>query len=325
MDINSNPDNYNDNDVNNGIKTTRNTINTSIICPYCKHTMIYDVYEYVCPSCGYVYEEKEVVQKERAFDKEEYLERTHHGELIPYKTNNTSLGHPIFGAQYNGNKLDPKMLPTFIRLRKYDRYSQNPRLQRLKQALTSLERVSVDLGLPSHIIMRTIDIFTRVAMTGYIKGRKYTTVLAAVLYLACKESSIPHSIKSIANLLGTKPKSVGRCYREIVNNLEMNVPVTETHYINYIVKTATKLALPEKTKRLAISMLKEAHEKHHLYGRHPAAMAAVFIYIACKEDGIKLSQRTIAEAAGVTEVTLRISLYNILKSRSRKRAKAHHD
>jgi transcription initiation factor TFIIB len=52
-------------------------------------------------------------------------------------------------------------------------------------------------------------------------------------------------------------------------------------------------------------LLHNAEEKKIIAGKDPQGMAAAAIYIACVIEGEKKTQKEIAEAAGVTEVTVR--------------------
>jgi transcription initiation factor TFIIB len=63
--------------------------------------------------------------------------------------------------------------------------------------------------------------------------------------------------------------------------------------------------LPEKTKRFAIKILKKAEIQQIMAGKDPMGMAASALYIAGLETGNSITQRVMAEASGVTEVTIR--------------------
>jgi transcription initiation factor TFIIB len=75
--------------------------------------------------------------------------------------------------------------------------------------------------------------------------------------------------------------------------------------VHSIPKIASKIAINEKTQQTAIKLLHNAEEKKIIAGKDPQGMAAAAIYIACVIEGEKKTQKEIAEAAGVTEVTVR--------------------
>ncbi len=74
-----------------------------------------------------------------------------------------------------------------------------------------------------------------------------------------------------------------------------------------------KIGISEKTKRSACLVLKEAQDSHESAGKNPMGLAASALYMSCVKNGESLTQRGIAEAANVTEVTIR-NRYKSLKT-----------
>jgi transcription initiation factor TFIIB len=68
---------------------------------------------------------------------------------------------------------------------------------------------------------------------------------------------------------------------------------------------ANKVKVSEKTKRTAIGAMKELMRKEISAGKHPMGLAATTLYVSCLRTGEHRSQKEIADAAGVTEVTIR--------------------
>lgn len=61
----------------------------------------------------------------------------------------------------------------------------------------------------------------------------------------------------------------------------------------------------EETQRMAIEILGEAERLKITVGKAPMGMAAAALYMACRMNGETRTQKMLAEAAGVTEVTIR--------------------
>jgi transcription initiation factor TFIIB len=72
-----------------------------------------------------------------------------------------------------------------------------------------------------------------------------------------------------------------------------------------IVKIANKAKLSEKTQRMAMSIMNDLINKEIHAGKDPMGLAATVLYLSCLINGETTTQRDIAEAAGVTEVTIR--------------------
>ena len=65
---------------------------------------------------------------------------------------------------------------------------------------------------------------------------------------------------------------------------------------------------------LAKKILADAHEKHIVCGRKPSTLAVSALYIACRMDGKRVRQMDIANASGVTQITI-IKFHKFLMSR----------
>ena len=92
----------------------------------------------------------------------------------------------------------------------------------------------------------------------------------------------------VRNPLG-RPRSPPRVY-------------SETQCVSRI---ASKAGLSEKTKSRALVILKRAEEGGISAGKDTMGLAAAALYVACILEGEDKTQKDLAEAAGVTEVTIR--------------------
>ena len=70
-------------------------------------------------------------------------------------------------------------------------------------------------------------------------------------------------------------------------------------------RQAAKYTLNEKTKRRALTILEDASTMQITAGKDPMGLAAAALYISCIKCKENVSQKEIALAAGVTEVTIR--------------------
>ncbi len=76
--------------------------------------------------------------------------------------------------------------------------------------------------------------------------------------------------------------------------------------MNYVPKLITKLNLPGEMQTSVFEVLQKAKDHEGLItGRDPRGLAAGAIYIASILTDNRVTQREIASAAGVTEVTVR--------------------
>jgi transcription initiation factor TFIIB len=63
--------------------------------------------------------------------------------------------------------------------------------------------------------------------------------------------------------------------------------------------------MSEKTKRLAVSIMAEYEKTGNASGKSPMAVAATAVYLASLQNNESYTQRDIARAANITEITIR--------------------
>ncbi|MFB5646788.1 MAG: transcription initiation factor IIB family protein, partial [Candidatus Nitrosomaritimum yanchengensis] len=136
-----------------------------------------------------------------------------------------------------------------------------------------------------------------------VRGRSISGMIAASLYAACRDAETPRTLKDIADAANVKRKDIARCYRLLYRELNLKMPVIDS--IQCISRISSKLELSEKTKRYAIKILQKAQENEESAGKSPMGLAATALYLSCVQNGVSITQRDLAEASGVTEVTIR--------------------
>jgi len=85
--------------------------------------------------------------------------------------------------------------------------------------------------------------------------------------------------------------------------LGLKIPVVDP--IQCVARIASKLGITEKTKRYAVKVLKVAQEHEESAGKDPMSLAAAALYLSCIKNSESMTQQNMAEAANVTEVTIR--------------------
>jgi transcription initiation factor TFIIB len=200
-----------------------------------------------------------------------------------------------------GQKLDVSMRSSIERLRRWDYRSQvySSTDRNLMQAFNELDRLKYKLGLSDAIIEKTAYIYRKAQERGLVRGREIYSVLAATVYIACREMGTPRTLKGIAAISNIKRKDIARNYRRLVIELEVKVPIVEP--------------IGQKTKRQAMNIMSDITKRGGISaGKNPMGLAATVLYLSSRITGEEenMAQKVFAEAAGVTDVTIR----NIFKS-----------
>ena len=75
--------------------------------------------------------------------------------------------------------------------------------------------------------------------------------------------------------------------------------------VKCVARIASKAGFQKKQNDKALEILKKAEEGKISAGNDPMGLAAAALYVACVMNGENKTQKDVAEAAGVTEVTIR--------------------
>ncbi|HEX9846407.1 MAG TPA: transcription initiation factor IIB [Candidatus Nitrosotenuis sp.] len=281
-------------------------------CPRCgQGSVVTDTNtgENFCGKCGYVLNEENVEAgpEWRSFSKEEGENRTRTGTPTSLAMHDMGLATIIGQADKDatGKPLSSTMRSTIERLRTWDSRSQvhEPVDRNFRQAFSELDRLKDKLAVGDAVIEKAAYIYRKALEKGLVRGRSISALIASALYAACRDTQTPRTLKDIGNASNIKRKDIARCYRLLLRELSLKMPVVDP--IKCVARIASKAELSEKTKREAVRILKTAEENKISAGKDPMGLAAAALYVACVTNGENKTQRDVAEAAGVTEVTIR--------------------
>jgi len=287
-------------------------------CPRCgKNNLVTDGVsgEVFCGKCGFVIDEKisddgsermfsdSTVNKSRTGDRTS-LTRHDHGL--------SSIINPI-NKDASGKPLSSSMKSSLSQLRRLDSRSttHNSIDKNLKQALSELLKMKEKLSLSDGVSEKAAYIYRKALERKLVRGRSIIAMIASSLYAACRETETPRTLKEVSSTINIPKKELSGCYRLIVKELDLRMPIIDS--VSCIAKIASLTKLSEKTKRYAMKILKQAEEERILSGKEPMGLAASALYLASLVTGDKITQRTMAEASGVTEVTIRNRCKNLKK------------
>jgi transcription initiation factor TFIIB len=297
---------------------------TSIICSTCNNSqrLVTDPEsgEIFCSNCGMVILDnvQESHPEWRSFTTtDEVNDRRRNRTGIPTslarhdKGLSTIIGRTDRDA--SGHTLDAAVRSTMNRLRTWDFRTQTNTStdKNLRQAFSELDRLKDKLGLPDSIVEKTAYIYRKVQERGLLRGRSIPAVLAAAIYIACRELGFPRILKDITAISNIKHRYIAQAYRLLIMEFDLKIPSIDP--IKCIIRIANNAKISEKTKRLAINIMHDTIKSGISAGKDPMGLAAAVLYISCLKTDENKIQRYIAEAAGVTEVTVRNRYKSIIK------------
>ena len=288
-------------------------------CPECTSKNLihdYDTGETICGACGLVLYEQMLDKgpEWRAFTQEEKASRSRVGMPTSYSVHDKGLSTAISQVDRDafGRKLPLATRLQMWRLRKWQIRSRvHSSIDRnLAQAMAELDRLSGKVSISPPIKEKAAVIYRKALDKGLVRGRSINSIAAAALYAACRGSGTPRTLREIAEASLVDKKDVARCYRLLLRELDVHMPISDP--LTYVSKIAEKNGISGKAQGAAIAILREARRKRAAAGKDPMGLAAAALYIACLQHNEKKTQKDIADAAGVTEVTVR-NRYKALK------------
>jgi transcription initiation factor TFIIB len=274
--------------------------------------------EVICSKCGRVLSDKllETGPEWRTFAADETEARARTGMPESLARHDMGLSTMIGRADRDasGNKLDPTMRIRMNRLATWDMRSRlhTPKDRSLSQAFFQLDVLKDKLGLSDGIVEKTAYIYRKALSNGLTRGRTISGVLAAAVYIACREMGAHRTLDDIATACNVKRKELSRDFRRLHSRLDLKIPQPDPMIC--IAKVANKVKLSEKTKRKAAEIMSNVMKEEISAGKDPMGLAASVLYLSSIKTGEAITQMSIAKAAGVTEVTVR-NRFKDLKSK----------
>ena len=268
--------------------------------------------ELVCQNCGLVSEEgllgKELELGDvngEAYEQGQPM-RSHHFTVC------RRLGSSMLSTRRDGKG---KLLPDekkrqLWRLEKMDQRSgfKSGTERNLNQALKELRSMCLAMGLPEHVASTSALYYKFAVKKRLTVGRTVDDLLCAAIYCACLRTNYPLTLAELSRSLrtqgwkGSSHKKAGKAVKLLKRELQLKVaPPTPQMLID---RFCCRLELGTKTQDKTRDILFRVKEKGLLGGR-PGGIAAAAIYVASRLCGEKVSQKHLAELAGVTDVTVR--------------------
>ena len=281
-------------------------------CPRCgRGQMVLDSAsgELVCGSCGFVLKERieDMGPEWRSSSKDEGRDESRIGLPTTIASHDMGLATVIGSTNRDssGRALVGPMRTSLDRLRIWDRRSQMHESadRNMGKAFVQLRTFADKLSLSDEIVERAAYIYRKALERGLIRGRSITEMITASLYAACRSMAIPRTLKDLTAVANIRRKDLARSYRLLIRELDIKMPVPDP--ARSVAKIASKVEAGEKTRRRALEILAKARHLGVAAGKDPVGLAASALYVASTLSGEEKTQRDIARAAGVTEVTIR--------------------
>lgn len=281
-------------------------------CPTCDDAPVVRDYRentILCGKCGRVLKEdiKDRGPEWRAFDQQEHEEKSRAGPPSTETIHDKGLSTQIDwkNRDSKGQSLSPKRRSRMYRLRKWQKRIRvsGAKDRNLATALSEIDRMSSQLGLPKSIREEASKIYREAVNEDLIRGRSIESVSSAALYVACRKNQMPRTLEEVAEVSRVDKKEIGQSYRLLSRELDIRLPPIDP--TRYVARFGSELGISGETRTKAIQLIRKAKEEKITSGKSPVGIAAAAIYIASITTGERKTQREVAEVSEMTEVTVR--------------------
>ena len=283
------------------INYPKTSLKVEMECPEChSKNLVWDYKrgECYCENCGLVIEDAIIDTRPewRYFTQEERRERERCGAPETYRIHDKGLSTP----------------PCMLKHRTIAHLTSSEE-SRMIYALTELERISSALGVPTFLREEAAKMLREI-LSSKETEKKLTyigadSIVPSVIYIVCRRNGIPRSLNDIVKVSKVPKRRISHTYRSILRALNIQLrPPSPSDFIPVICST---LGLSGDVCAIAQHILSTA--KDVIGGKNPLGVAASAIYVAAFLCGKHVTQKEVAEAAGVSEVSIRNIYRDLIK------------
>ncbi|MFW9842983.1 MAG: transcription initiation factor IIB [Candidatus Thorarchaeota archaeon] len=265
--------------------------------------------ERTCSVCGLVASERtaDTGPEWRAFTAAEKNARARAGAPATFLIADKGISTMIDwrNKDSSGKALTGNTRAAMYRMRKWHIRSRlhSSQDRNLSIAMNEMQRLSSQLGIPRDVVETAALMYRKALITKIVRGRSIEAVVAASVYLACRIHRIPRPLDEIVAETNVDRKKVGYAVRLVVSRVNVAVPLPSAR--DLIPRLSSDLMLEGRTVKKATEIINQAKQKYVTIGKAPGGIAGAALYIAGILEEDRRTQREIAHASRVTEVTIR--------------------
>lgn len=275
-------------------------------CPKCDSKKIEEYSgEYSCIECGHVLgrriEEKEYTE----YNAEETQKKKRVGGSVSFSSQTQGIGSTIGN---NKDMMSGEKRVKYKRMQKWmnrDKYSGT-----LNKYFTKIEKLCEMLGLDYRVQEEAARIVRKMYENELTKGKGRSSTASAAVYISSKRNNCPRLVDEIAEESEADKADIKHMYKKVVREFELQLqPVSASDIFE---RYAGDVDIRDEQRRMAKDIVRMCEQSHLFVGRQPTTGIAGAVYLAGNSGRGKITQFEVAEAVGVTEVSVRDMKSSIL-------------
>lgn len=194
--------------------------------------------------------------------------------------------------------------------------SQSSRSERnLLTAFRDIGSWCDQFSLPKTISDIAKQLYKRSDEEKLLRGKPLEAVIAACIFIACRQAHVPRTFREICNLTHVSKKTLGQCYKALEQAFNLSPGATaqsnnsnspSTGPETLLVRYCNHLDLPVSVQSICSDIIVAARQHGIADGRSPVSIAGGAIYFTCLLLGKAKPARDISAVAGVSEGTIKL-------------------
>lgn len=189
---------------------------------------------------------------------------------------------------------------------------QSSRSERnLLSAFKDIDNLCEHMSLPKTIRDIAKQLYKRSDEEKLLRGKPLDAVIAAAIFIACRQAKVPRTFREICNVTRVPKKTLGQCYKVLENAFlqteEQNKGDTKrTGAADLVTRYCNHLNLEVRIETICRSIIETASEQGIAAGRSPVSIAGGAIFFATHLFGCPRTVKDIGSVAGVSEGTIKL-------------------
>ncbi|KAF8918401.1 cyclin-like protein [Mucidula mucida] len=286
-----------------------------LICPECRdpNPQISEEFgsgDLVCKTCGLVLGDRIVDTRSewRTFANDEGDDPSRVGAASDPLMEGMEQLDTVISFRDGGNGLSRE-------LQRAQSRGQGSRQERnLMVAFRDISSWCDQFSLPKTISDIAKQLFKRAEQEKVLRGKPMDAVIAACIFIACRQAHVPRTFREICNLTHVSKKVLGQCYKALEQAFNLTPGASAAHPSlapstgpeSLVIRYCNHLDLPPRVQSICSDIIIAARELGIGDGRSPVSIAGGAIYFTCLLMGHPKSLRDIGAVAGVSEGTIKL-------------------
>lgn len=184
-------------------------------------------------------------------------------------------------------------------------FSRASRETTLANGRRRIQDVASRLRLGSHYVDAAHRLFTIAVEKNFVQGRRTTHVVAACLYIACRQEKSQHMLIDFSDALQVNVYVLGTCFLKFRRLLGLKLEIIDPALFVY--RFAAHLDLDDKANAVALTALRLVGRMKRdwiVAGRRPAGICAAALLIAARAHGFSRHHQDVTKILRVCGMTV---------------------